>query len=49
MWHTLGEIRHKYDIFIVGGQGKGHLGDIGVDVIIILKWIFKENSVNGST
>jgi hypothetical protein len=26
MRHTLGEIRHKYNILIGGGQGKDHLG-----------------------
>ena len=48
MWHALGEIRHKCNILIGGGQGKGHLGNIGVYVMIILTWISK-TSVNDST
>ena len=45
----IGEIRLKHNILIGGGRGKGHLGNTGVDVIIILKWIFNETSVNDST
>jgi len=49
MRRILGEIRHKYDIWIGGGQGKGYLGNTGVDVVIILKRIFNDTSVNDST
>jgi hypothetical protein len=37
----MGEMRHAYKIFVGGSEGKRHLGFLGIDEKITLKWIFK--------
>jgi hypothetical protein len=35
----MGEIKNAFEIFVGKPEGKNHLGDLGVDVRITLKWI----------
>jgi hypothetical protein len=36
------ELRNAYKILIGNPEGRDHLGELGVDGRIILKWILKE-------
>jgi hypothetical protein len=38
----MGKMRSAYQILIRKLKGRDHLGDLGIDVRIILKWILKE-------
>ena len=39
---TYGEVRGVYRILVGKLEGKNHLGDPGVDGMIILRWIFRK-------
>jgi hypothetical protein len=38
----MGEIRDSFRVFVEEPEGKDHLGDIGLDGVILLKWILKK-------
>jgi hypothetical protein len=41
----MGESRSVYRVFVRSLKERGHLGDPGVDGMMILKWIFRTRDV----
>jgi hypothetical protein len=47
MWRVWGDRRGVYKVLVGKTEGKSHLGDLGLDGRIILRWIFRKWVVCG--